>query len=217
MSIFDQCIGQGNPPCSAEDAVKTVLSALTEEGLISQKNAEKINGISFRAAQLDQNLTALYDNRGSTHDNTIAVMHSEAAGAKALEQLNAIISGKIEAPSRSLTATSNQISSSGHAFSTGAGFLWKPISESDGKLVILLPSSMTGNVRSAGIYSELPASSETLIEAGRFTGDRKNGGRAHFRFSRPGGAYPDGSFLIAHLTNGSTASFQIGDSSRRNT
>ena len=69
------------------------------------------------------------------------------------------------------------------SFASG-GFLWKPRSESDGKLVILLPGSLRGRsglrCKIVGAFGE---------EEGRFTGDTHNGARPHFRFSRPGSGY----------------------------
>ena len=81
---------------------------------------------------------------------------------------------------------------------------------------MLFPDNLTGNISSAGIYSSLPPSYENLIEEGDFSGDNHNGGRAHFRFTRPGGAYPDGVYVVAQLNNGQTATFEIDDSSSRN-
>ncbi len=217
LHTFNQCIGTGTPPCSTEDAIKAALTSLNNKKMISLEVAERINGISFRAAQLDKNLTALFDNRGSSGDNTIATMPKDQACKNVEQLLKDISSGKIVVEPRSLKAPSNQVTSSSARNSGSGGFLWKPVSESDGKLVVLLPSQLTGNIRAAGIYSSLPASEETLIESGRFAGDHKNGGRAHFRFSQSGASYPNGSLVVAHLNNGNTIHFQIGDSSRRNT
>ena len=72
------------------------------------------------------------------------------------------------------------------------------------------------NISSAGIYSSLPPSYENLIEQGDFSGDKHNGRRAHFRFSKPGGGYPDGVYVVAQLENGETATFEIENSSSRN-
>ncbi|HMO18156.1 MAG TPA: hypothetical protein PKA63_11240 [Oligoflexia bacterium] len=108
-------------------------------------------------------------------------------------------------------------SSGGQAVSSSRnGFLWKPVSENNGRLVVLLPANLTGKVRSAAIYSSLPPSPENLIEDGKFSGDHQNGGRSHFRFSKPGGSYPNGSYVVAQLKDGSYTSFQIGNSSSRN-
>jgi len=69
-------------------------------------------------------------------------------------------------------------------------FLWKPISENDGKLVVLTPVSGT-----ASIYS----SDGGLIETGtRHTSSGTNNGYVDgTRFSKQGGSYPDG--CIVHI------------------
>jgi hypothetical protein len=209
---YQKAVSQGMQP---EDAVKAALKSLVEGGLLSQGEAEKINGITFRAAQLDDNLNALYDGKGGAGDSTIATASVEEAIAKAEEVFSAVESGEMQVSSRSLDAPSNVAPSSQvSAGGSGSGeFLWKPESESDGNLVVLLPSQYTGQIVSAGIYSD--PSGENLIDEGRFAGDDHNGGRAHFRFSKNGGSYPDGSYVVAQLTNGQTVSFKIGETSGR--
>jgi hypothetical protein len=227
--IFSQVFsGSLNVGLEIEDAVKVALSELVDSGVLAVDKAEIFNGVSFQAAQLDSDTSALFDSRGGPGDNTIAVMDFASAVKKAGEYLESVANGGIEVESRSLQAPSNvapqsggQLGAMGAGISSGSGasmggFLWKPQSESDGRLVVLLPPALTGNVVSAGIYSSLPASESSKIEEGRFSGDTHNGGRAHFRFSNSGGAYPDGAYVVAQLRDGSEVSFQIKDSSSRN-
>ena len=217
LQELSNSIAQGN---QFEDSVKLALKALVKQGAITKEEAEKINGDSFRAAQLDNNLTALYDSKGGKGDDTIAVMKLEDAVKAAKQALEDIKSGKLTASIRSLDAPSNKkmSSSSGAKGSSGssAGFLWKPVSDSNGKLAVLFPPNLTGSIQSAGIYSKLPASHENIIEEGKYSGDG-NGNRSHFRFSKQGGSYADGVFVVAQLKDGSQATFQIGDSASRNT
>lgn len=82
----------------------------------------------------------------------------------------------------------------------GGGFVWKPISESNGKLVVLLPSSFR-NVSSITVRGSGGSSS-----AGR--GSIANGGRPHYRFSRSGGSFGhnitvSGGGKTWHISNGS--------------
>ena len=211
LQELTKSIAGGKP---LEDAVKVALKALVDKGLISEAQAEEINGISFNAAQLDSNLNALYDSTRSTDDSSIAVMEIEKAVSKAMTSINEVNSAD-EVPSRSLDAISNSVSvnTSSSSSNYGNGFLWKPVSESNGNLVVLFPPNLTGNISSAGIYSSLPPSYENLIEEGDFSGDNHNGGRAHFRFSKPGGGYPDGVYVVAQLSNGESATFEIENSS----
>lgn len=222
--------GALNAGLEIEDAVKIGLAEIVAEGKLDLATAESINGISFQAAQLDSDSSALFDSRGGPGDNTIATMEIAEAIQKARQALESFVAGNKEIESRSLQAPSNVAPQALHAASgaMGAGissaqdgaamggFLWKPQSEADGRLVVLLPPALTGNVVSAGIYRSLPASEANRLEEGRFSGDTHNGGRAHFRFSNAGGAYPDGSFVVAQLRDGSQVSFQIGNSSSRN-
>lgn len=62
---------------------------------------------------------------------------------------------------------------------------WKPVSANDRKLVVLLPKS----------FGRQPVEIVNTGEKGKFTGDEANGGRAHYRFSKTGIAYPKNTVL----------------------
>lgn len=62
-------------------------------------------------------------------------------------------------------------------------FLWKPVSESDGNLVILFPSSFNNR-----FLSVLAFKPDGTAESGSFTGFT-NGSRQTWRFDSPGEAY----------------------------
>ncbi|RMG43662.1 MAG: hypothetical protein D6719_03355 [Candidatus Dadabacteria bacterium] len=93
------------------------------------------------------------------------------------------------------------------------GFLWKPVSESTGKLVVLLPS---------GFF----ASSVTIIRAdgSKVKGGKgvesgiANGFRQHWRFSKPGRGYPNNVLVKAVQTYGGsgTVCWKIKRSAARN-
>lgn len=65
--------------------------------------------------------------------------------------------------------------------------LWKPISESDHKLVVLLPTNY-------GNPDVFVIDDKGNMERGRYVG-RTNGNRATYRFSRPGSNYSNPSYL----------------------
>lgn len=91
------------------------------------------------------------------------------------------------------------------------GFLWKPVSDSDGKLVILLPTTMKGRVRSVRILS--PNGAE-VIARGRSTG-YANGDRQHFRFTKKGAHFPDGALVSIVGFGGTERRLKIPDTGRR--
>ena len=93
------------------------------------------------------------------------------------------------------TAAKSSSSSSTSAPSSGGGsggFLWKPKSESDGRLVVLLPASLRGKVSGCSVNGE----------NGRFAGDTHNGRRPHYRFSKAGGGYGSNIKVVARTTSG---------------
>jgi hypothetical protein len=92
----------------------------------------------------------------------------------------------------------------------GGGFLWKPVSDSNGKLVVLAPAGLTGKIRDCRVLR----SSGAVIEAGRYVGVH-NGGREHFRFNRPGRDYPAGCIAELRLKNGNRRHYVIPSPGQR--
>ncbi len=92
----------------------------------------------------------------------------------------------------------------------GGGFLWKPVSDSTGKLAVLLPPQYTGQVR--GVYVASP--SGAALESGGFSAVA-NGGREHYRFSKPGGGYPNGSHAVAMLKAGGSVHWTVPNTGSR--
>ncbi len=91
----------------------------------------------------------------------------------------------------------------------GGGFLWKPISESDGNLVILLPSQYTGVATGCHVAN----AAGDLIETGHYTGDG-NGNRQHYRFGQPGSAYGTDLYVVAYTPTGNIH-WQVANGSER--
>jgi hypothetical protein len=87
----------------------------------------------------------------------------------------------------------------------GGGFVWKPRSESDGRLVVLLPPQYRGNVKSAHIANE----NGGVIELGRFDGDNHNANRPHYRFGQHGASYGNNIYVVADLERGGTVNWSI--------
>ena len=116
-------------------------------------------------------------------------------------------------PAASTSDSSASSSSSSSTASTGGGtggFLWKPVSESDGNLVVLLPGSLRGNVSGCAIFR-----GSSRVESGRFAGDTHNGRRPHYRFSMPGAGYGRGLTVRATLRSGGSRSFSVPNGASR--
>jgi hypothetical protein len=199
-----------------EDATKEALKEFRDTGKITKDEADSIYSQAFAGARLDQNTNALYDNRGGPNDPTMAVAEMEQALL-----LSGAIIGKLDAGSetvatRSLDEPSNAAtnsttnSSANHSEAGSSGFLFKPVSDSDGKLAVLLPPNLAGLVQSVSLVG---ANGE-VIESGRYAGNG-NGGRDHYRFTKPGGQYSDGLSVIATLTNGQLVKYIINETSQR--
>ena len=221
---------------SVEDVALEALSLTEEAGLIDKEVAERINGEAFALAQLDDNLSALWDGRGSANDPSIIISGKDDAMARLQNNIERLELGELEAVSRStkemtmshssnssssisLQALSHTVDPSGYKIMNmdgAGGFLWKPESESDGKLVVLLPTEFKGKIQGAEIHSGLPADSSTLLGAGRFAGDTHNGNRVHYRFDKEGSAYGKEVYVVAKTIDGESIAWLIQNGADRN-
>lgn len=197
-----------------EDATKAALIKARDAGVLSKEETDKIYSESFAAAQLDDNKEILFDGRGGGSDPTIAVALFDQAMASAFGAVEKFDDGSLSAPIRSVEEASNgkmAATAGGHSESGGSGgFLFKPQSDNNGKLVVLLPSKLAGMIAGVKLYDP----SGNLLESGRYTGNG-NGGRDHYRFKKTGGDYPDGLFVEATLTTGDKVFYQIKETSQR--
>jgi hypothetical protein len=121
--------------------------------------------------------------------------------------------GSLRATIRSVeeaTASKVATAAGNHSESGGSGgFLYKPVSDTTGKLVVLMPSKLAGMIAGVKIYDP----SGNLLESGRHTGNG-NGGRDHYRFKKTGAAYPDGLIVEATLTTGDKVTYRIKETSK---
>jgi hypothetical protein len=89
-------------------------------------------------------------------------------------------------------------------------FLWKPSSEKDGKLAVLLPSSFNGKVKSV----EIRDSKGKLISKSRYAGIG-NGERGHYRFDKAGSKFPKNAKVVITLDNGTKRTVTISQPGER--
>lgn len=108
------------------------------------------------------------------------------------------------------SATSAGIPSGTLGTTGGSGFLWKPVSESDGRLVVLIPPQYTGRISSVFLARR----TGTVIEQGAYGGIH-NGGRAHYRFSAPGSSYGTAIFAVADLEDGTSVNWYVPNGGAR--
>lgn len=198
----------------AEEATKAALIKARDEGILSKEEADKIYSEAFEAAQLDDNKEALYDSKGGGNDPTIAMALLEQAMLSSGGLVDKFNDGSATATIRSVeeSSTGKMFAEAGsHSESGGSvGFLFKPQADTNGKLVVLMPSKLSGMISGVKLYD--PAGN--LLEKGSYTGNG-NGGRDHFRFRKSGGSYPDGMIVEATLSTGDKVVYRIRDTSQR--
>ncbi len=196
----------------AESSV-SALQEFVKRGLLEAAEAEWVNGLSFRAAQLDTKQNSL---ASSESDSGFLLLSDALKIAEAT--LAGIQAGGVEASYRELSL--DAASSDAAVFRSAndeerEGFLWKPISEADGNLVVLLPQSFTGGIEDVALYQGETVTESSKIEQGHFAGDEANGQRAHYRFELPGAAYGTAVTLGVTLEDGRNLSFSIPNAGER--
>lgn len=206
----------GNVP--VEDAARAALRELTDQGTLSTDEAEAIHAQAFQAAQIDENTGALYDSFGTT----MAVTLVDLALSSSEEMMTKFDSGELDAGRLSLDYSQDQSradfvggSSSGSTpasagFVGGDGFLFKPVSEGNGKLVVLLPPTMSQQVESVSIVG----SSGQVIENGQSYGDYEDG-RPLFRFDQAGNSYPNNITVTVAMLDGTERAYNIANPAQR--
>lgn len=195
-------------------AIDKAMRTLIKDGKLTKKEFIELKKYALGKAQLDERKSELSGNRkplGSGQEGSVIEQfrnNSEATMSQVRshrwhqdkwERATGVTS-QVRTPS---VNQDSKMPPSGE-------FLWKPISESDGKLVILLPSGLTGLVE--GVTIQTPDGK--VIESGNFKGVA-NGGREHFRFSRDGGSFPDGAAVVIKLRDGSEQRIVIKETSDR--
>jgi hypothetical protein len=132
----------------------------------------------------------------------------------ALLSARACLSGEISAAvgeeASSSTQESSTVAPEGNVIDGTDGFLFKPESDGEGKLVVLLPANLAYSVESLILKDE----DGNEIERGEPSG-YANGGREHFRFDKAGDEYPDNLTVEITLSDGTTKEYVIPDPSQR--
>lgn len=91
-----------------------------------------------------------------------------------------------------------------------SGFLWKPQSDNDKKLVILFPTGFVGRHKEAYVIG-----ADGFKENGKFTSESSNGNRVHYRFLKAGGSYKAPALAVIKLKDGSVFSYKVSNPAAR--
>ena len=153
------------------------------------------------------------DGSSDVNSQVDQLINDQRAETAALEQAAAANTGESTSSSTPATpatpAASTSSASSSSSSGSSGGFVWKPISEGDGNLVVLLPSVYANKVRSLDVRK-----GGSVVVRGRFTGNT-NGNRPTFRFSQPGAGYGSGLTVVANLSDGSSKTWSIPNGGTR--
>lgn len=222
-----------------EKAAKLALRELRDSGTLTSSEADKIYTDSFRAAQLDSDLSALWDDRGGVNDPTKSVASLDVALKSAKDIVDKIDAGNLALELRSLneaalsSAIISKSSSSGeiNGRSTGlvvtpgdkslkprsqrfdgpGGFLFKPQSVHGGKLTVLVPPELAPLAKSVKLIDE----NGKTIEAGRIQHREGLQYPTKYNFKKSGAKYPKNITLEVSLNDGSVWKYHIPNPAKR--
>lgn len=97
----------------------------------------------------------------------------------------------------------------------GEGFLWKPVSESDGRLLVMVPRRMTPDLVRKVVIARDPAGHDVIDPGeGRDHGEYGDG-RWKRRFPRPGSYYGGPCYVVVHFHQGPPQPYAIRDGAVR--
>ena len=208
-----------------EKAAKSALTSMVKDGSITADEGNTVYSQAFAGAQLDTHKNVLWDGVGSAADPTMAVDTVVQAISRAKEAIAAFASGttKVNALTLSKSVSGTTVNATGAAdkvttvTATGRkidgadGFLFKPISQNERKLAVLLPESMAYNIDKVILRD----AEGKAVERGRFTSYGDTGTRAKYVFSKQGGSYPKDISIEVHGLDGKVTKYQIPDPSKR--
>ena len=212
--------GDGYVP--VEKATNSALDQMVSNGMLTQEEADTIYSQSFAASQLDDNKQALFDGRGDPSDNTVATASMEEALAAARAMIEKFDAGEEVPDNKTSSATSgaasgaettgkvNNVNPEGNSVDGPNGFVFKPESDHERKLVVLTPKAMAYDILSVVLKDQ----EGNVIEKGESSG-YANGGREHWRFDRAGSDYEKDITVEVKRKDGSIIKYQIDDPSQR--
>ncbi len=201
-----------------ENAAQGALGSMSNDGLLTIEEAETVNGQAFQAAQLDSNTSALYDSLGDTSAVAMIEMALESAET-AITQIEdgTSTAGRLAFDMNNSITDQSDLSASDQtdsgSFISGDysdGLIWKPASESNGDVVIILDSSLQSKIDSVTLYDKDGKKIEDTSV------DRLDDlDRSIIFFDKPGSAYPDNMTIQVALSDGDTIQYLVKDPANR--
>ena len=150
-----------------EDAAKAALESMSDDGILTLEEAETIHGQAFQGAQLDENTDTLYDSIGSTMAVAMVEMAIESAESAITEfDEGTATAGRLafdieDMSAQTVSAGSEAVTLTADSYSDG--LIWKPSSDTNGDVAIILDSYLKNNIDSVTL---LDSSGKMLEEKG---------------------------------------------------
>ncbi len=197
-----------------EDAARAALESMSDDGILTLEEAETIHGQAFQGAQLDGNKNALYDSIGSTMAVAMVEMAIQSAESAITEfDEGSVTAGRLafdmeDMSAQTVSAGSEAVTLTADSYSDG--LIWKPSSDSNGDVAIILDSYLKNNIDSVTL---LDSSGKVLEEKGVVKVDDRD--RSILFFNRSGDEYPDDLTVRVSLKDGDAVQYLVANPSDR--
>lgn len=187
-------------------ATDRILRGMIQDGSLSQDQYRSLKSYALGKSQMDGDRTSLSNSNSTLLDLIKMLSENSIADTDELKAFK-----RLERNMAPALNKAQKVQGSGAESPPSNTFLWKPSSDKDGKLVVLLPTNMLGKVQGIRILS---ADGKSVAATGKYTGVG-NGMRAHFRFDKPGASFPAGSIVEIQLSNGQSQQIKIDKPAER--
>ena len=197
-----------------EDAARAALESMSDDGILTLEEAETVHGQAFQGAQLDGDKNALYDSFGSTMAVAMIEMAIQSAESSITEfDEGTATAGRLafdmqDMPAQTASAESGALSLTSDSYSDG--LIWKPSSDTNGDVAIILDSYLKNNIDSVTL---LDSTGKILEEKGVVKVDDRD--RSILFFNRPGDEYPDDLTVRVSLKDGDAVQYLVSNPSDR--
>lgn len=198
-----------------EDSARGALESMSDDKILTLEEAETIHGQAFQAAQFDENKNALYDSLGTTMAVTMvemAIQSAESAitqfdeGTTSADRLAFDMEDDMAVHSK--PAQLGSVSPATGTYSDG--LIWKPYSDSNGDVAIILEPDLKDKINSVTLRD---SNGNILEEKSVVRVDDR--GRSILFFNQPGNEYPEDMTVQVSLKDGDAIQYLVANPSNR--
>jgi hypothetical protein len=199
---------------SLEDSARGALESMSDDKILTLEEAETIHGQAFQAAQFDENKNALYDSLGTTMAVTMVEMAIQSAESAITQfdegttSADRLAFDMEDMAVQSMPPQPGSVSPADGTYSDG--LIWKPTSDTNGDVAIILEPDLKDKIDSVTLRD---SNGNILEEKSVVRVDDR--GRSILFFNQPGHEYPEDMTVQVSLKDGDAIQYLVANPSNR--